>query len=63
MDRVTVTCEEDENCYRIWIYGSDGRAEHLDGFRYKDDQERYKAWLDCLRAARTLELEIEGREE
>jgi len=63
MDRVTVSCEEDHNCYRIWIHGSEGRIEHLSGFIYKGDKERYNAWLDCLREARKLEIEIGENDE
>lgn len=63
MDRVTVSCEEDRNCYRIWIHGNEGRVEHLDGFKYKDYKERYRAWMDCLREARKLEIQIEESDE
>lgn len=59
MSRITVICDEKEQCYRIWV----GEKEHLSGFRYKGDKERYKAWLDCLRAARALEIEIEEKNE
>ena len=63
MARVTISCDEIKGCYRIWFHEDKGKVEHLDGFYYKYDKERYRAWMDCLRAARDLEIQIEESDE
>ena len=56
--RVTVKGYEKEKCYRIWIYKEKGKTQHLEDFKYTGDKERYAAWMDCLQAARNLEVSI-----